>query len=72
MTSTERPIRVRDLKDQIGMEGPRPFLYCRECDGQYSANAGDYFAAAPDTVMKCCGRPMALVTRKTVLTEVPA
>lgn len=59
-------VRVRDLKCQIGSQYPRPTLLCLECGGEYSADAGDYFMARPDTVMRCCERPMALVTRSTV------
>ncbi len=65
-----KQIRVRDLKDQIGAPGPRPILYCRVCHGEYSANAGDYFVANPETIMRCCGRSMALVTRVCKLVEV--
>lgn len=55
-----KPIRVRDLKDQTGMDYPRPVLYC-SCGGEYSANAGDYFTANPDTIIRCeCGKPLQL------------
>lgn len=63
-------IRVKDLKDQIGTTYPRPFLHCAKCMQAFSANAGDYFAADPETILKCCGRPMRLVTARTVMTEV--
>jgi len=65
--ATMQPVRVRDLKDQIGTSGPRPFLYCETCGEESSANAGDYFMARPDTVFKCCGEPMRLVTKQTPL-----
>lgn len=26
-------IKIKDLKDQIGTKGPRPFLYCAEAPG---------------------------------------
>jgi len=58
--------RVKDLKDQIGMPGPRPFLKCFKCGNEYSANACDYWNASADHVFKCCGRNMALVTERTV------
>ena len=62
-----RIVRVRDLKPQTGMSGQRPLLLCRgECAGEYSANAGDYFMARPDTILRCCGEPMALVVKQTV------
>lgn len=54
-------VRVKDLKDQIRMEGRRPVLLCNACSETYSANAGDYFAADPETVFECCGTPMVLV-----------
>lgn len=66
-------IRVKDLKNQTGEPGPHPFLKCiGTCQGEYSANAGDYFAASPDTVLKCCGKSMRLVRRETRLVEVQA
>jgi hypothetical protein len=63
-------VTVENLKDQIGAEYPRPFLYCRKCGAEYSANAGDYFMARPGHVFKCCKVNMLLVTAKRVLTEV--
>lgn len=65
-------VRVKDLKDQVGQPShlPRPFLYCRKCGSEYSANAGDYFLAAPQTIMKCCGIPNILVTKQTRYIEV--
>ncbi len=65
-----KKIRVKDLKDQSGMNGPRPFLLCRKCGNESSANKGDYFMAKPDYVFTCCDIPMLLVTRETVDTEV--
>jgi hypothetical protein len=59
-----KAIRVKDLKDQIGMNGPRPVLHCAKCGETYSANAGDYFNVRPDHVFKCCGRNMALVIER--------
>ena len=63
-------VRVGDLTDQIGKPGPRPFLLCRVCGGEYSADAGDYFAAEPETVLRCCRKPMVLATKQTVYREV--
>jgi hypothetical protein len=54
---------VADLKNQTGTPGPRALLYCSNCGAEYSANAGDYFAADPNHVFKCCRRNMALVTK---------
>lgn len=65
-------IRVKDLKDQVNTPFPRPSLYRERCGEHYSANKGDYFMADPDTIMKCCQKPMALVVRRTVLTRVLA
>lgn len=64
------PIRVRDLKDQMGMPFPRPSLYCSKCNSLFSANAGDYFAAQPDTILKHCDRPMRLVIKRVTLEDV--
>ncbi len=65
-----RVTRVKDLTDQIGTPYPRPLLKCSVCQGEYSANRGDYFMAHPDTVMMCCDEPMALVVKRTVYAEV--
>lgn len=63
-------VTIGDLRDQLGMSGPRPFLYCATCGAGYSANGGDYFMAPASHVFKCCGRNMALVTEQRVLREV--
>ena len=65
-----KSIRVRDLKDQIGSVGPRPFLYCPKCDAEYSANSGDYFMFSPDHIFRCHGVNMLLVTKRTMYVEV--
>jgi hypothetical protein len=57
-------IRVRDLRYGDNGSG-KPMLYCIECGGEYSADAGDYFMARPDTVMKCCDQPMLRVVKQT-------
>lgn len=56
-------IRVADLPDE---SSTRALLHCPRCGGEYSAYRGDYFMARPETVMKCCRRPLRLVTRHTV------
>ena len=61
---------VADLKDTINVKGPRPFLLCKVCGAQYSANKADYWNAPVGHVFKCCGKPMAHVTERTVYTEV--
>ena len=65
-------IRVQDLQDQIGMSGPRPILYCPSCGGEFSANRGDYFWAAPGDVLRCqeCDTEFQLATKATVYREV--
>lgn len=62
-------IKVKDLKDQIGTTGPRPFLYCLRCGNESSVNAGDYWNAKPDHVFMCCGANMLLVTKRTIFEE---
>lgn len=60
-----KPVRVSDLKDQIGTTGPRPFLYCPHCGQESSANRSDYFASRIDEVFRCCdGTLLELVTRR--------
>jgi hypothetical protein len=68
-------IRVADLPNPVdrmigNVYHKGPFLYCASCAGEYSANRGDYFLERPDTVMRCCGRPLRLVTRESKLVEV--
>lgn len=73
-----RQITYGDLKDQIGMEGPRPFLRCPACEAECSANAGDYWnmnKAAPILCGNCLHQhgervPMRRVLRKSSFQEV--
>lgn len=65
-----KAVKVKDLKDQIGEKFPRPELLCRLCGALYSANAGDYFNAKPDTIFKHCGRNMELVIKRVVFEPV--
>jgi hypothetical protein len=64
-----QPRPGRKLPDGGFVEARQPFLRCRTCGGQYSANPGDYWNANPETIMRCCDRPMALVDE--VITYVP-
>ena len=57
-------ITVKDLQDQIGMNGIRPFLFCEVCQAEYSANAADYFMARPSHVFSCCDVPMQMVVKE--------
>jgi len=59
-------VQVKDLKEQIGMNGPRPILYCNVCGAQYSANAGDYWNRPGNTELLCCDEPMQLVIKKII------
>lgn len=43
---------------------------CHKCGGEYSATYGDYFMASDSRPLTCCGRPVALVTRRTVYEEI--
>lgn len=63
-----KPVKKAMLKDQLGMEGPRPFLFCRKCGGECSANAGDYFMVPDSHVFTCCKTPMQLATKREVYT----
>ena len=73
-------LRVKDLQNQIGTKEPHPLLYCYRCGNEYSANAGDYWAASPDTVLRCstpdaafggeCEMPLRLVTKRLIYTRV--
>jgi hypothetical protein len=64
------PVKVSDLKDQIGMNGPRPFLMCYCCGAEYSANKGDYFMHPSDHTFECCDEPMVLVIKYMMYAEV--
>ena len=59
-------MRVKDLKDQISTDGPRPFLKCFQCDRETSGNAGDYWNVPEDYTFMCCDVEMSLVTAQTV------
>ena len=60
-------VRVRDLPDTAGPK----FLLCRvRPEHQYSATARDYFAADPELVIRCCGRPVRLVVEERTFKEV--
>jgi hypothetical protein len=67
---TDKMIRIRELKDQIGAPYPRPLLICHSCGSEFSANRGDYFAANLETVLTCCGKPLSLAVKKVVYREV--
>ncbi len=54
-----------NMIDQIGTNN-RSILHCTKCDGEYSANAGDYWDTPDNHVFKCCGRIMEIVTKHTV------
>lgn len=67
-----RAITVGDLQDQFGAPYPRPILRCFICGAEYSAHAGDYFAAPADHKFRCCGRNMHRVIPIMTYGEVPA
>lgn len=58
-----------DLRDQTGMDFPRPFLHCSQCDAEFSANKGDYFYRHPSEIIRCgsCDNPLTRVKRHTRL-----
>lgn len=62
-------IKVRDLRDQIGMETQREVLYCPNCLAEYSANAGDYWNWEPGAVFRHCRRNMRLGVKVTSYRE---
>jgi len=65
-----KKIRVKDLKDQLGMSGSRPFLYCYVCGQEASAHKGDYFMLSKDAILTCCEEPMVLMEKVTVYRRV--
>lgn len=64
--TTRRVYTVGDLKHVP----PGTVQYCLECSQTYSATHGDYFMRSDDTPLRCCGRPVRLVIRRTVYEEV--
>lgn len=58
-----KAIKVKDLANLPSYA----FLYCPKCHSQYSATQGDYFAANPETTMKCCRVNNWLVKRESRL-----
>lgn len=63
-------VKVKDLRDLMGVSQPHEFLHCSKCYGQYSANAADYWNLPADYTFKCCRRNMMLVRRVSTLVEV--
>lgn len=45
--------KVGNMRNQIGMVGPREVARCPKCGETYSANKGDYFMLADNDVLKC-------------------
>ena len=60
------PITVADLKEQTGVPGPHPILYCGECGAESSANSSDYFLVRKTHVFRHCRKPMRLVLKSVV------
>jgi hypothetical protein len=65
-------VRVSDLVDQIGHNGPRAILYCSACGQEASANAGDYWNLPNNYEFECCGFPMVKVVKSTHYSHVDA
>jgi hypothetical protein len=65
-------LKYGDLIGQTGKPGPRPILYCANCQAEYSANAGDYFAHDPNAPIECgaCGTPLIRVVISRTITIV--
>lgn len=39
------------------------YLYCADCQAEYSATPGDYWNAPDGLAMECCDQPMVLCTK---------
>lgn len=59
---------VKDLRS--GSITSNAMQLCRVCGNTYSVTAGDYFMASDSMPLKCCGEPVAIVTKATVYTDV--
>lgn len=55
--------RVRELPEKTGRNDAR-LLHCYTCGENWSANRADYFLAAPDKGLTCCGEPLTLALRR--------
>jgi hypothetical protein len=44
---------MSNLRDQIGMTGPRPVMHCPWCHTDWSASRGDYWQYSDDHVFHC-------------------
>lgn len=60
----------RTLPDGSIVLARQPCLYCATCQGTYSANPGDYWAAEKTTPLRCCGRALRLVDEARTFQEV--
>lgn len=60
--------KVGNMRDQTGILffGCKEFAYCSECGYEMFANKGDYWNLPDSHVLKCCGKPMQLVTKHVV------
>ena len=65
-----KSVKVSDLKDQTGVPGPHPFLYCECCGSSFSSNAGDYFTYPHDHVFTCCEQPVRLCKKILIYEDV--
>jgi hypothetical protein len=67
---SHKSVYVRDLKDDYN--GRNVVLHCDCCGQDWSAAAGDYWAARPETTLRCseCAEPMMLAVKRTVYDEV--
>lgn len=63
-----KQVKVGDLPTSTLNTGVS--LYCRQCREHYSATRGDYFTLPADEVLECCGRPLVLARRVTMVEEV--
>ena len=63
-------IFAANLKDQTGVPGPHPILYCEYCGSETSANKGDYFYLTPDYSFVCCEQPMTLAIKRVTYEKV--
>ena len=52
-------------EDQIGV-----IFYCERCGARYSCNPSDYFLHSGDHEFECCGYPLALVRKRTLMDAV--
>lgn len=60
----------RQLPDGGTLLARQPVLYCAECGADYSANPGDYWNTPESHIFECCGEPLILAFKRSMIVPV--